>query len=97
MPAGANVHVANETTLELDALRRLSPLRLMRKSRVVRNSRSQRSAMKRRTASSFSFIEPMKTLRVGDQPTGDWLYEMKFDGYQVSLGSGSVFFELRQN
>jgi hypothetical protein len=53
--------------------------------------------MKQRTASSFSFIEPMKTLRVGDLPTCNWLYEKKFDGYQVSLGSGSVFFELRQN
>ena len=39
MPAGANVHVANEMTLELDALWRLSLLRLMRKSRIVRNWR----------------------------------------------------------
>jgi len=33
----------------------------------------------------------MKTLRVGDLPTGNWLYEMKFDGYQVFQGR-EIFF-----
>jgi bifunctional non-homologous end joining protein LigD len=39
--------------------------------------------MKERTASSFSFIEPMKALRVPELPSGNWLYEMKFDGYRA--------------
>ena len=33
--------------------------------------------------SNLSFIEPMKALPVRDLPTGDWLYEMKFDGYRA--------------
>jgi bifunctional non-homologous end joining protein LigD len=39
--------------------------------------------MKVRTASSFSFIEPMKALRVSELPSGNWFYEMKFDGYRA--------------
>ena len=30
-----------------------------------------------------TFIEPMMALRVSDLPPGDWLYEMKFDGYRA--------------
>jgi bifunctional non-homologous end joining protein LigD len=33
--------------------------------------------------SNFSFIEPMKALRVRELPVGDWLYELKFDGYRA--------------
>jgi len=33
--------------------------------------------------SNFSFFEPMMALPVRDLPTGDWLYEMKFDGYRA--------------
>jgi hypothetical protein len=33
--------------------------------------------------SSFSFIEPMKALPVEKLPEGDWLYEIKFDGYRA--------------
>jgi bifunctional non-homologous end joining protein LigD len=39
--------------------------------------------MKPNAASTFSFIEPMKALRVADLPSGDWLYELKFDGYRA--------------
>ena len=35
--------------------------------------------MKQGAASNFSFIEPMKALRVRDLPIGDWVYEMKFN------------------
>jgi hypothetical protein len=35
--------------------------------------------MKQRAASSFTFVEPMKALRVPVLPSGNWLYEMKFD------------------
>jgi bifunctional non-homologous end joining protein LigD len=34
-------------------------------------------------ADNFAFIEPMKALRVTDLPVGDWLYELKFDGYRA--------------
>ena len=37
--------------------------------------------MKQAEAANFAFIEPMKALPVQDLPAGDWLYEMKFDGY----------------
>jgi bifunctional non-homologous end joining protein LigD len=37
--------------------------------------------MKQSTSSSF--IEPMKALSVRELPTGNWLYEMKFDGYRA--------------
>ena len=30
-----------------------------------------------------SFIEPMKALPVEKLPEGDWLYEIKFDGYRA--------------
>jgi ATP-dependent DNA ligase len=33
--------------------------------------------------SNFSFLEPMMALRVQDLPVGNWLYEMKFDGYRT--------------
>jgi bifunctional non-homologous end joining protein LigD len=36
-----------------------------------------------RPMSNYSFIEPMKALLVGDLPTGNWLYEVKFDGYRA--------------
>jgi ATP-dependent DNA ligase len=39
--------------------------------------------MTKGAASNFSFIEPMKALPVRDLPAGDWLYEMKFDGYRA--------------
>jgi bifunctional non-homologous end joining protein LigD len=39
--------------------------------------------MKQGAASNFSFIEPMKALRVQELPLGDWLYELKFDGYRA--------------
>jgi ATP-dependent DNA ligase len=46
--------------------------------------------MKQRAASSFTFIEPMKALRVPDLPSGNWLYEMKYDGYRaLAFKSGS--------
>src|SRR5215469_12784287 len=35
------------------------------------------------SSSSFSFVEPMKALPVTDLPVGNWLYEMKFDGYRA--------------
>jgi len=39
--------------------------------------------MKQGAASNFTFIEPMKALPVTDLPVGDWLYELKFDGYRA--------------
>ena len=39
--------------------------------------------MKEATPRSFSFIEPMKALPVEKLPEGDWLYEIKFDGYRA--------------
>jgi bifunctional non-homologous end joining protein LigD len=39
--------------------------------------------MKEAAATAFSFIEPMKALRVPELPSGNWLYEMKFDGYRA--------------
>jgi len=39
--------------------------------------------MKQVAASSFTFVEPMKALPVRDLPTGNWLYEIKFDGYRA--------------
>jgi bifunctional non-homologous end joining protein LigD len=35
------------------------------------------------TTRSFSFIQPMKALPVEKLPEGDWLYEIKFDGYRA--------------
>ena len=39
--------------------------------------------MKEDTRRSLSFIEPMKALPVDKLPEGDWLYEIKFDGYRA--------------
>ena len=39
--------------------------------------------MKQAAAGNFAFIEPMAALRVPDLPVGDWLYELKFDGYRA--------------
>jgi hypothetical protein len=40
-------------------------------------------AMKQGTPSSLSFVEPMKALPVQKLPEGDWLYEVKLDGYRA--------------
>jgi bifunctional non-homologous end joining protein LigD len=35
------------------------------------------------TQKTLAFIEPMKALPVEKLPEGDWLYEIKFDGYRA--------------
>jgi hypothetical protein len=40
-------------------------------------------SMKEGASRSFSFIEPMKALPVDKLPEGDWLYEIKHDGYRA--------------
>jgi ATP-dependent DNA ligase len=61
------------------------------KAHIVHNWRIEAlELMKQRPASSFSFIEPMKALLVPALPVGDWLYEIKFDGYRaLAFKSGS--------
>ena len=42
--------------------------------------------MKSRPAASSrlpDFVEPMKAKLVGSMPSGDWIYEIKFDGYRA--------------
>jgi bifunctional non-homologous end joining protein LigD len=39
--------------------------------------------MKQSIPAAGSFIEPMKALPVEKLPEGDWLYEIKFDGYRA--------------
>src|ERR1700736_6821498 len=39
--------------------------------------------MKGETPSNLSFIEPMNPLRVRELPVGNWIYELKFDGYRA--------------
>src|SRR6516165_339657 len=39
--------------------------------------------MKQGEAATFACIEPMKALPVTDLPVGDWVYELKFDGYRA--------------
>ena len=39
--------------------------------------------MKEGASRSFSFIEPMNALPVQKLPEGDWLYEVKLDGYRA--------------
>ena len=39
--------------------------------------------MKQDTPANLSFIEPMNALRVRDLPDGNWIYEVKFDGYRA--------------
>jgi ATP-dependent DNA ligase len=40
-------------------------------------------SMTKGPASNLPFVEPMMALRVRDLPVGDWVYEMKFDGYRA--------------
>jgi bifunctional non-homologous end joining protein LigD len=39
--------------------------------------------VKQGASNSFSFIEPMMALPVRELPVGDWIYEMKIDGYRA--------------
>jgi bifunctional non-homologous end joining protein LigD len=39
--------------------------------------------MKQNAASTLSFIQPMLALAVRNLPSGNWLYEVKFDGYRA--------------
>jgi ATP-dependent DNA ligase len=39
--------------------------------------------MTKGAASNLSFVEPMMALRVRELPVGNWLYELKFDGYRA--------------
>jgi bifunctional non-homologous end joining protein LigD len=48
-----------------------------------KNGRSQTKAPKRNPSEKFAFVEPMKARLVDRPPTGEWLYEIKFDGYRA--------------
>jgi bifunctional non-homologous end joining protein LigD len=39
--------------------------------------------MKQDTTANLCFIEPMNPLRVRELPVGNWIYELKFDGYRA--------------
>ena len=39
--------------------------------------------MKQETPANLSFIEPMNALGVRELPVGNWIYELKFDGYRA--------------
>jgi bifunctional non-homologous end joining protein LigD len=39
--------------------------------------------MKQRKAGNLSFVDPMLAVSVDRLPGGNWLYEMKFDGYRA--------------
>ena len=39
--------------------------------------------MKQGAASNLFFVEPMMALRASDLPVGNWIYELKFDGYRA--------------
>jgi bifunctional non-homologous end joining protein LigD len=39
--------------------------------------------MKQDTTANLSFIEPMNALQVRELPVGNWIYELKFDGYRA--------------
>ena len=41
------------------------------------------------TARLPDFVEPMKAKLVGSMPSGDWIYEIKFDGYRALALRGS--------
>ena len=45
--------------------------------------RLNETPMKPISANSPSFIEPMQAFPVAKLPEGDWLYEVKFDGYRA--------------
>jgi len=36
------------------------------------------------------FVEPMKAKLVASMPVGDWIYEVKFDGYRALALGGST-------
>ena len=48
-----------------------------------RRASSPTHSMQEGILRSLSFIEPMKALTVQELPEGDWLYEIKFDGYRA--------------
>jgi ATP-dependent DNA ligase len=51
--------------------------------------------MKEGASRSFSFIEPMNALPVQKLPEGDWLYEVKFDGYRALASKSKEFTQLK--
>ena len=49
----------------------------------ARGASSLTHSMNEGASRSFSFIEPMNALPVQKLPEGDWLYEVKLDGYRA--------------
>lgn len=53
---------------------------------------------KRETPFTIKFVEPMKTRLVAATPEGDWIYEIKLDGYRaIALKQGSQVRLLSRN
>lgn len=46
-------------------------------------NKTKTRAKKNKSKLTPDFIEPMKALLVADAPAGDWLYEIKFDGFRA--------------
>jgi len=57
-----------------------------------------RSAKNRKAAPLPAFVEPMKAKLVAKAPRGDWIYELKFDGWRaLALKGGSQIRLLSRN
>ncbi|MEO7598251.1 MAG: non-homologous end-joining DNA ligase [Opitutus sp.] len=50
---------------------------------VGRHARRREGRSTRKTSPTPAFIEPMKARLVEDAPSGDWMYEIKFDGFRA--------------
>jgi bifunctional non-homologous end joining protein LigD len=52
-------------------------------NRAERNGAEKPKVKRPETARAQKFVEPMKALLVEKPPAGDWIYEIKFDGFRA--------------
>src|ERR1700676_1517742 len=83
-PCAASTSASKVPAANTDVTRAKKTVR--RKTRVITLDSPRRTVRRQSNQAAVplpDFVEPMKSTLVDSMPTGDWIYEIKFDGYRA--------------